>query len=160
MSRLAVLALVLTLAASASASADADANAARDGGRVFGKPRAPVTVEWQAAESPGRLVAVVRPESDYERLELVRVRPSGGDPARQVFGPGRAGDALRVEWSADPEEVRPRMIVIMTVDGQRLKRASSPSAPATLPGPGAPADGRVDEAAGLRIMPATREPEN
>jgi hypothetical protein len=50
----------------------------------------------------------------------------------------------------------------MTVDGQTLKRASGPpgrSADDESPGAG-DGPGRIDRGAGLRILPATREPED
>jgi hypothetical protein len=155
MSRSPLCLLVLVLAGQAAVADDGQP-------KVYGKPRAPVAVDWPSAEAHDRIVTVVHPESDYERLELVLVRPGRGDPLRRLFGPGTAGEAVRVEWETGAGDGATRLLVIMTVDGQPLKRASGP--------PGRSADdessgaaagpGRVDREAGLRILPATREPED
>jgi hypothetical protein len=155
MSRSPVVLLLLLLAGQAAIAQDGHP-------RVYGKPRAPVAVDWPAAESPGRIVTVVRPESDYERLELLLLRPGHGDPVRRLFGPGTAGEAVRVEWETGAGDGPTRLLVIMTVDGQTLKRASGPpgrSADDESPGAG-DGPGRIDRGAGLRILPATREPED
>ena len=129
--------------------------------RVYGKPRAPVSVEWLAPPAPGRVVARIRPEADYERLELLLIGAGGGEPDRRAFGPGGPDEPLMVEWSLAPGDDPPRLLLLMQIDGQLLKRTSAPPRIQGSDRARAQEDsaGRVDSEAGLRVLPATREPE-
>ena len=151
-----LLALVLLLAGPATAAA-AD-RAASDAARFYGKARAPARIEWVSSGDDGAFVADVYPESDYERLELVWVVPGRRDlRRREVHDAGPAGEPLRVEWAATADGHRPRLLVIMVVDGRRMKRAGTPPG-AEIGTPSRERAGRVDRDAGLRVMPAVREP--
>ena len=133
-----------------------------DGFHAYGKPRAPVRIEWVAEGEGGRIAADIHPRADYERLELILVLPGRSDAGlRRILGPGKAGHALRVEWQVDPAGAVPRVLAVMVVDGKRLKRGSAaPAASAAAArehrrgGPG-----RIDRDAGLRVLPAVRERE-
>lgn len=133
-----------------------------DGIKAYGKPRAPVRIEWVAEGEDGRIVADVYPRADYERLELILVLPGRSDAGlRRNLGGGAAGGALRVAWQVDPAGAVPRLLAVMVVDGRRMKRASAaPAASAAAASryrTGGP--GRVDREAGLRVLPAVRERE-
>jgi hypothetical protein len=125
---------------------------------AYGKPRAPVRIEWLAEGEDGVVAADVYPLADYERLEVILVLP-GEQARRDVRGPGRAGNDLRYEWAAGVSGAVPRVLVLMSVDGRLTKRASAaPKASAeaaALHRSGGP--GRIDREAGLRVLPAVRE---
>lgn len=127
---------------------------------IVGKPRAPLTIEWIEFAGGERLVAVIYPQADYERIEVVLVEAAvAATPSKRIFPAGVADEPLRVEFASPSEAAR--LIVLMTTGGRLMKRASAP--------PGADAaferyhrerrHGRVDEPAGLRVLPATRSPD-
>jgi hypothetical protein len=128
-------------------------------GFAYGKPRAPLTIEWVAFEGDS-LVAVIHPRADYERIEVVLIEAAvTGVRAKRIFPAGLANEPLEVEFPSASEAAR--LMVLMETGGRVMKRASAP--------PGAAAaleryhrerrHGRVDEPAGLRVLPATRSPD-
>jgi hypothetical protein len=143
--------LIMLLAIAAQAAAPAEGPPAH----AYGKPRAPVRIDWVDPGEAGRVAAVLVPESDYERLEVMLVAPGSGGAVRRVSDGGRAGESLRVEWDRPAGEEPPRLVVFMTVEGQRLKRVGTPSATGETPRPSR--EGRLDREAGLRVLPAVRE---
>ncbi len=126
---------------------------------IHGKARAPARIEWLAEGEGGIVAADVFPLSDYERLEVMLILP-GEQARREVRGPGRAGDVLSYEWAAVAGGGVPKLLVVMTVDGRLTRRASAaPGASAAAAArhrSGGP--GRIDREAGLRVLPAVREP--
>jgi hypothetical protein len=153
MIRPAILFMLLASAAPAPAAEPADGRPAH----AYGKPRAPVRIDWVDPGAADRLAAVLVPSSDYERLEVMLIVPGSGDAVRELFDGGRAGESLRLEWDRPGGGEAPRLVVLMTIEGQRLKRSSTPPATtATAPRPARP--GHVDSEAGLRLLPATRDP--
>ena len=133
-----------------------------EGFKAYGKPRAPVRIEWVAEGEDGRIAADILPRADYERLDLILVLPGRSDARlRRILGAGTAGGALRVEWQVDPAGAVPRLLAVMVVDGRRMKRASTApvasAAAARKHRSGGP--GRIDRDAGLRVLPAVRERE-
>jgi hypothetical protein len=155
MRALTVLLLAILLASATSAGP-------ADGIRAYGKPRAPVRIEWVAEGEDGRIAADIYPRADYERLDLILVLPGRSDAGlRRILGPGAAGSELRVEWNVDPSGAVPRLLAIMDVEGRQMKRASA--APAASAAAArrhrAAGPGRVDRDAGLRVLPAVRERE-
>ncbi len=158
MRALLLAAAMLAAAGLTAAAGDPGEKAGGDRAIVYGKPRAPVHIEWQAEGDGGIIAADVHPLEDYDRLEVILLLP-GQQARREVRGPGRAGDALSYEWAAGADVGVPKVLVLMTVDGRLAKRASAaPGASAEaaarhrLGGPG-----RIDREAGMRVLPAVRE---
>jgi hypothetical protein len=147
--------VILIMLFSAAAQAPAAAPAEGLPAHAYGKPRAPVRIDWVDPGEAGRLAAVLVPESDYERLAVMLVAPGSGGAVRRVSDGGRAGESLRVEWDRPAGEEPPRLVVFMTIEGQRLKRAGTPPATGATPRPSR--EGRLDREAGLRVLPAVRE---
>jgi hypothetical protein len=112
-----------------------------------GRPGAPVSVHWLEWGQDGRISVEVTPAIDYGRLELRLLIPGlDGPPAPMILSGGNGGVVRRAGWLlAAPPPVRPRLLVILETNGQRLGRTvSAPEPQGAVPGPAADEHGVID----------------
>ena len=128
-----------------------------------GKPRAPVRMRWSPAGDGPLLVAELLALEDFDEMVLRLVVPENG---RQFLvkriEEGRRGQLISVSWDDWPEHGIPRLVVTMSVRGKKMEHS--------LAYPVRSADlrkrlqaemtrhhraGRVDEAKGTVVLPAT-----
>lgn len=160
--RLPCLFLGCLVLASGAVAAESGPVEPKPGSSAFatGKPRAPLTIEWIEFAGAGSLVAVIHPRADYERIEVVLIEAAKtGTRAKRTFPAGLANEPLRVEFATATDAAR--LMVLMETAGRVMKRASAPpgSAEAFERHHRARRHGRIDEPAGLRVLPATRSPD-